>query len=230
MPDFDIKPAVNNVLSQVQAGVKRNAEYIYERLLGTHSFIGENNVFDILNYVENSESDTEYNYSRQKSIGEKPTLIYTGEGLKQFHLKIRLHFSFCRPDYIIEQLKLKAKEHKSFSYYQGKNYIGEYVITRVNERILDVYDGVTLNAEVNLDILECCNNMEETYSQQTKTKVSTYKNIRYTDDKKVLEPVKIASSTKDIFSRLTEKTINLALRVGKSYLSGTIGGISDGTL
>ena len=234
MPDFTIKPvSTNPVTSQVASYVnnfvdakKNQLKNAYNDFMGITEFIGETNVFDIFNCVEEIETSSEYGYTQQKGIGQKPTLVYTGEGLKKYSLNIKLNHKFCRPDYIIEQLKAQAALHTPFSYFQGDEYIGEYVITNVSETKTDIYKSVTLNAEVTVDILECPSDEVEEFEQQTKTNPDIPADAVYVTDTKINTPVEVAKDVAgDVFSRLSENAVDKALRTAGSYINGGINGL-----
>lgn len=229
MPDFSIKPATDNVLNTTQSYIndyvvskKKKLKSAYNDFMGITDFIGEENVFDIFNCVEEIETATEYGYSQQKSIGQKPVLTYTGEGLKQYTLNVLLNYKYCRPDYIIEKLKENAALELPFSYYQGDKYIGEYVITRINEKLKDTYKGVTLNAEISVDILECPVLQDEEYEQQTKTTPDISADIKSVSETGIKTPVSVIKDTaEDVFARITDIAADKALRTAGSYLNGT---------
>ncbi len=234
MPDFTIKPvSTNPVTSQVASYVnnfvdakKNQLKNAYNDFMGITEFIGETNVFDIFNCVEEIETSSEYGYTQQKGIGQKPTLVYTGEGLKKYSLNIKLNHKFCRPDYIIEQLKAQAALHTPFSYFQGDEYIGEYVITNVSEKKTDIYKSVTLNAEVTVDILECPSDEVEEFEQQTKTNPDIPADAVSVTDTTIKTPVEVAKDVAgDVFSRLSENAVDKALRTAGSYINGGINGL-----
>lgn len=231
MPDFSIKPAASSAINQYKKSTTNKVKKAYADFMGEISFIGETDVFEILNCAEELETSTEYGYTQQKGIGQKPVLVYTGEGLKQYSLPIKLHHSYCRPDYILEELKLKATEHEAFSYFQGEKYIGEYVITNIAEKLINTHQGVTLYAEITVDILENPNVKDEEFQQQTKTNKQIPHDAKTVSEKVSKTPVKITKDTGiDVFKKLTEKAVDTALRNANSYLSGTIGGVTGGIL
>lgn len=235
MPDFTVKPvSTNSVTSFAGSYVnsfisskKKQLTSAYNNFMGITEFIGETNVFDILNCVEEIETSSEYGYTQQKGIGQKPKLVYTGEGLKQYSLNVKLNHKFCRPDYIIEQLKAEAALHTPFSYFQGDEYIGEYVITRVAEKKTDTYKSVTLNAELTVDILECPSDEDEEFEQQTKTNPDIPADAVSVTDTAIKTPVDVAKDVAgDVFSRLTEKAMDEALRSSVSYINGSLPNLS----
>lgn len=230
-PDFSIKPATINAIRAFASSKLDSLKNAYNDFLGITNFIGEENVFDILNCVEELETDYEYGYSQQKGIGQKPVLVYNGEGLRQCSLNVKLHHKFCRPDYILEQLKEKAAAHVPFSYYQNEKYQGEFVITNIREKILNTYKGVTLNGEVTVDILECITTEDEEFEQQTKTTVEIPDDVKSVSDTVVKTPVQVAKDVAgDVFTKLTEKAVDSALRTATSYMSGVISGGSSGII
>lgn len=231
MPDFSIKPTASTAVNSYKNSKINQAKKAYADFMGEISFIGETNVFDILNCAEELETSTEYGYSQQKGIGQKPVLVYTGEGLKQYSLPIKLHHSYCRPDYIIEELKLKAGAHEAFSYFQGEKYIGEYVIANIAEKLINTYQGVTLYAEITVDILESPDIEDEEFQQQTKTNNEIPADAQTVSGKVPKTPVEsVKNIGSDVFNKLTDDALNSALRKANSYIDGTIGGISGGVL
>lgn len=231
MPDFSIKPAVTTAFNNYKTDKLNRIKKKYADFMGEITFIGEENVYDILSCSEELETTTEYGYSQQKGIGQKPVLVYNGEGLKQYSLPIKLHHSFCRPDFILEQLKLKASEREPFSYYQGEKYIGEYVIEKITEKIVNAYLGVTLYAEITVDIIEAADLDDDEFEQQTKTNVEITPDVKSVTDNIPKTPVELAKDIgKDVFSKLTKSYADKALRTAKSYLNGTIGEIVNGGL
>lgn len=229
MPDFSIKPKANSVISEVKSQSNTRASAALSNLLGENRRIGEVDVFEILNVVENCETETTYGYSQQKGIGRKPVLVATGEELKSFSLNIKLHFDYCNPDDILTRLKEKAKAEESFSYFQGDKYIGEFVINKIHENVLSKYEDVILYAEITVDILEYCDPDEDEYEQQDKTKKETPADVQTVTKDKYKKPVDYVKNNKeDIFSTLSDKVINKALRNAESYINSSIGGISGG--
>ena len=231
-PDFSVKPKVTSKIQSIRDVNMTRINAALANVLGK-PFIGEDNVFDIFNEVEKRRDASEYGYSEQKSIGQKPVLTYTGEGLKKYSLTVMLHHSYCRPDYIIQELKAKAATGESFSYYQGQKYIGEYVITNIDIDTIDEYKNVTLCAELNVEFLECIEELEdEEYEQQTKTQVEIPEDkIKSVSNSAPMTPVEaIKANPASVFETLTESVIDKALRNAESYVNSSIGGIAGGLL
>lgn len=232
MPDFSVKPKIQSTIKSIADTNLNRINARYNELFG-RPFVGETNVFDILNEVESRRKSQSFGYSEQKGIGQRPRLNYTGEGLKQYSLSITLHHSYCRPDYIIQQLEEKAASGESFSYYQGSKYIGEYVISNVEVNTIDEYQNVTLCAEVSIELLESVDDVEnEEFEQQTK------KTVEITEDKiksvSVVPPPTpvdmVLSRTENIFDTITEDVIDKTLRNAESYINSTIGGVTGDIL
>lgn len=231
MPDFSVKPAVTTAFKSYKSEKTSQLKKAYSDFMGEITFIGEENVFDILSCTEELETSTEYGYSQQKGIGQKPVLVYNGEGLKQYSLPVKLHHSYCRPDFILEQLKMKGSEREPFSYFQGEKYIGEYVIEKITEKIVNAYQGVTLYAEIIVDILEFADLEDEEFEQQTKTNVEITSDVKSVSNDIPKTPVELVKDTgNDVFKKLTDDAVNQALRTAKSYLDGTIGEITNGSI
>lgn len=231
-PDFAIKPKITSTIKSIQQTNLNRINAALGDILGK-PFVGEENVFDIFNEVETYRYGSEYGYSQQKSIGQKPVLTFTGEGLRKYSLSILLHHSYCRPDYIIQELNAKAASGEPFSYYQGQKYIGEYVISNIDVNPVDMYRNVTLCAELNVEIIESIEELEdEEYEQQTKTQVEIpedkIKSVSSSAPKSPVEVIK--SNPASVFETLTESAIDKALRNAESYVNSSVGGITGGLL
>lgn len=231
MPDFTIKAKTTDFLSNTRSQLNQRASVALNNLLGGSVRIGENNIYEILDKIENCETETVYGYSQQKGIGQKPVPIYTGEELQTYSLNIKLHFDYCNPADIIARLKEKAKQQEVFSYFQDEKYIGEYVITKIGENILSKYQGVILYAEIVVDLLEVPQDEQETFEQQTKTEVEPPADVKIVSNNKFTNPVDfVKNNSDDIFATLTDKAIDNALRNAESYINSSIGGAIGGIL
>ena len=82
----------------------------------------------IFNRTETLEYSKEYKYIEQTSVNGKPSIIAGDENLKSFSLRIKLHYSFCNPQNIIDELEEKAENREIINYFQHGVYIGDYVI------------------------------------------------------------------------------------------------------
>lgn len=225
MPDFSIKPKITTKVKDIAETNISRLNAAYNNYLG-RPFVGETNIFDILNEAENRRESNSFGYSEQKAIGQKARLIYSGEGLKRYSLTVTLHYSFCRPDYIIEQLKTVSAGGEAFSYYQGQKYIGEYVISNFEVNTIDEFNNVTLCAELSLELTEAPQDEEdEEYEQQTKQTVnlptSKIKSVTQNVPKTPVEVLQVSTGT--VFDKLTDKAINMALRNAESYINSAIG-------
>lgn len=230
MPDFSIKPKISSTIKSIGDTNITRINAVLNNALGK-PFVGEENVFDILNEIDNLRENYEYGYSEQKSIGQKPVLTYTGEGLKNYSFSITLHHTYCRPDYIIQELKAKAALGEAFSYYQGQKYIGEYVIKNIEINTIDQYKNVTLCAELSVELLEYIEELEdEEYEQQTKTQVEIPEDkIKSVSNSAPMTPIEaIKASPISVFETLTESVIDKALRNAESYVNSSIGGVAGG--
>lgn len=182
--------------------------------------IGSVNVLDILSKVENLQTETEYGYSEQKAIGEKPTLVAKGESLRRFSLPIKLHVNFCNPDKIIAGLREKGSNNEIFSYFQGSTYIGEFVISKVAENIIEKYNGITHYAEITVDLIEAADK-KETFSPQTKTLKNPTSNLKSVNATSFVAPVSVpVSSNLSFFDTLTDSALDKALRQANDYTTG----------
>lgn len=231
-PDFSVKPKIANKIQSIRSVNTGRINAALGDILGK-PFVGEENVFDILNETEDRRYNCEYGYSEQKSIGQKPVLTFTGEGLKKYNFSITLHHSFCRPDYIIQELQAKGESGEPFSYYQGQKYIGEFVINNIDINPVDEYEDVTLCAVLGIEILEYIQELDdEDYDQQTKTQVEIPENkIKSLSTSVPTTPVEaIKSNPVSVFETLTETVIDKALRNAESYINSSIGGIAGGLL
>lgn len=182
--------------------------------------IGEFNVLDILSKVENLSTETEYGYSEQKAIGEKPSLVAKGEGLNRYSLPIKLHINYCDPDKIISGLEEIARNNEVFPYFQADNYVGEFVISKVAKNIIEQYNGKTFYAEIVVDLIEAAEK-KEGYSQQTKTSKNPTKTLKSVNSVSFVEPVNVvASSSASFFDNLTDSALDKALRQTDNYITG----------
>lgn len=233
MPDSTIKgKSPTTIFSNTQSQLNQRASAALNNLLGSSIRIGENNVYEIFDKIENCETETNYGYSQQKGIGQKPVPVFTGEELKAYSLNIKLHFDYCNPDNIIARLEEKAKQQEVFSYFQGDKYIGEYVITKIAKNILSKFENVTLYAEIVVDLLEVPQDENEEFEQQTKSEVEPPADAQTVTQSKFQNAVTVAKNTAgSVFERLTDKVIDEALRNAESYVNSSIGGaIGDGIL
>lgn len=229
--DLSIKQKATEALARVKSQAQARANAALNNLLGGYIRIGENDVFEILDKVEEIETETNYGYSQQKGIGQKPIPVATGEELKKYSLNIKLHFEYCNPDSIIKRLKEKAEDNEIFSYFQENRYIGEFVIERIHERILNRYQGVILVAEITVDLLEYPIEFEENFEQQTKFTPSISNRVQTVSEKGLKTAIDVVkANSNSIFDTLTEKMINKALRNAESYVNATIGGTTGGIL
>lgn len=216
---------LNSIANSVKNQTSARYNATLNNFFGSNVKIGEKDVFEILSKIENFESETEQGYTEQKAIGRKPTLVAQGEALKKFSLNIKLHASFCNPDEIIRKLEEKVKLKEPFSYYQGERYIGEYVVNKVRSNLLDQINGITIYAEITVDLLEDFDDADEEFQSQTKTtpKLENIQTVQETTYKSPVDFVK--KQWTDIFARLTDKVIDDAMQKAESYVNSSIGGL-----
>lgn len=180
----------------------------------------------LLDKSETITTDTEYAYARQKAIGHKPTLVFSGEGLKQYPLSFPLHFSFCNPDEEIQKLQSKAKRGEVISYYQKDEYIGEFVITRINISYLSKIKDITLSATVDLELTEYPTDEDEEFKNQNKNPKNPDGEVKSTLIQKPTPPVVLSSLDNEEFY-ITDANLDDALRIGSNYLFDMLNGIID---
>lgn len=203
---------------------------LWNNIFGGNLRIGEPDVTEIFSRIEITEGDTEYKYNVQTGITGKSSLVRSADDIRRFSIPITLHHQFCRPDVIIRKLKEKASLEEAFSYYQQKTYMGEFVISKVSEKILNKVNGIATHAEVTVELLECPPQTPEEYEQQTKKAATNPKEVAE-KPKKITKPKDILTvKPKDIWSTLSDVAVNKAIRKSESYISGSIGGIVPGTL
>lgn len=122
----------------------------------------------IFNRTENLEYTKEYKYIEQQGITGKPSIVAGGENLKSFPLNIKLHYSFCNPQNIIDEIEEKAENREVINYFQNGKYIGDYVINRLHVNSEQKIDDVLIYAEIEVELLENPDSITE-FEQQTKT-------------------------------------------------------------
>lgn len=187
--------------------------------------IGEKDVFEIFSKIENFETETEQGYTQQKAIGRKATLVKQGEVLKSISLPIKLHASYCNPDDIITRLEEKVITGETFSFYQHEKYIGEYVVSKVHSNRLDQINGITIYAEITVDLLEDFEDADEEFQPQSKVtpKLENIQTVQETTYKSPVDFVKKQGS--NIFAKLTDKVLDNAMRTAEGYINSSIGGL-----
>lgn len=203
-----------------------------------------------LNALQNAESETntvEMEYTQQKGIGAKPSLLAAGETLKTYSLPIKLHFSYCNPQKIIDELEEKVKNKEAFLYFQGDKYKGCYVINKVSTQTISRTQSEIICAEVTVDLLESPLPEGEEFQQQTKSAKKPESRLQ-TLRKKLQVPVKLKNTLDKIPDSIKAKglgylddkseglasealksdsLLDVALRNGRSYLNKETNGISE---
>ena len=122
----------------------------------------------IFNRTETLEYSKEYKYIEQTSVNGKPSIIAGDENLKNFSLRIKLHYSFCNPQNIIDELEEKAENREIINYFQHGVYIGDYVINGLRVTAEQKIDDALIYAEIEVNLLENPDSVTE-FEQQTKT-------------------------------------------------------------
>ena len=217
---------IENIKDSVISQTKSRYNAALANFFGTGVMLGEDDVMEILQKAQNLSTEIEKNYSEQKGIGAKPTIVAGGETLKSYSIPIQLHISYCKPDEIIKKLEEKLLNEDVFSWYRGEEYVGEFVISKVSHNLIDRIDNVTVYAEITVDLLEYYDDMqEEEYSQQTK-KTIELESTEITPAQKYKSPVDIVKEqAENIFIKLTDKVINKAMRVADGTINSRIGGL-----
>jgi hypothetical protein len=108
----------------------------------------------ILNRTESISYSKKFKYSEQYGINGKPAIVSTNENLKIYPLKIKLHNSFCNPQTIIDEIEQKAQNREIINYFQNGKYIGNYVISDFNVKIIQKISDIIVLAEININLLE----------------------------------------------------------------------------
>ena len=193
---------------------------------GTGVLLGENDVMEILQKAQNLSTEIEQNYTQQKGIGSKPTIVAGGETLKSYSIPVQLHISYCNPDEIIKKLEEKLVNQEVFSWFRGEEYVGEFVINKVAHNLIDRIDNVTIYAEITVDLLEYYDDtQEQQYQQQTKKTVEL-ESTDITPAQQYKSPVDVATEQiENIYDKLTDKVINKAMRVADGTINSRIGGL-----
>ena len=192
----------------------------------TTTKVGVDDVLEIFSKTEVQATDTEYGYSEQKAIGQKATILATGEALKRYSLPIKLHHFFCDPAQIINDLKEKASNSEVINYFQADSFIGKYVISKISENMIERYQDKILCAEITVELLESPSSKDKEFKSQTKTSKQPSGNIKKVETKPQAAVRKVTEQTKSTFDLLTDEALNIALRQGDSYLNSVSNGIS----
>ena len=203
-----------------------------------------------LEALQNSEKETnivEMGYTQQKGIGAKPTLLSTGEVLKSFNLPLKLHYTFCNPQKIIDELEQMVLNRETFLYFQGDRFVGRFVVNKTETNTISRIGGNIVCAELTVSLLEAPFEDDEVFKQQKKEKKQPSGNIE-TVKPVIQTPVKLKNITDKIPDSIkvrglgyldgktsglaskalnSDSLLNLALRECKSYLNEKTNGISD---
>lgn len=186
--------------------------------------IGKKDVTEIFQKAQNASTETEYGYTEQKGITGKPSIVFTGEGLKRYSLPIKLHYSYCNPNQILTGLKEKAKNSEVISYFQEDEYKGEFVITKIAENPITRYKDKVLYAEITIDLLEVPVDPDEEYTQKTNPNKSLFDNLLEEKVTTVKDAVKKVTNNA-IVQTITDSAIDFALGQAGSYVTSATGGL-----
>lgn len=185
----------------------------------------------ILARTENLEYTKEYTYNEQSGIGGKPSISSGGENLKRFNLTVKLHYSFCNPKKIIDEITEKAQNREIINYFLLEDYIGDYVIEKFSVNLTQTYKDMIIYAEVGIDLLENPESITE-FEEIIKTTpiikdvINSDDNVQIvtTDSKTVVEKIKEGSSKLNKFLK------NQAERIKDNVLSGVITAVKTGDI
>ena len=112
------------------------------------------NFAQILNKTEAVELTQEYKVNEHEGIGGKPHISAGGEVLRRYSLPIKLHASFCNPQEIIDEIEVLASERTTINYFLLGKYIGDFVIERFQQKIIQTIGNAVFYAEITIDIVE----------------------------------------------------------------------------
>ncbi|MDD3236805.1 MAG: hypothetical protein PHV37_01750 [Candidatus Gastranaerophilales bacterium] len=188
--------------------------------------VGVDDVIEIFSKTETQATEVDYGYTEQKGIGQKPTLIATGEGLKKYSLPIKLHHSFCHPGQIIKDLELKAENCEIIDYFQQDNYIGKYVISKIAKNTIEQYLDTILCADLTVDLIEAPSKQDEEFKQQNKKKTQPTGELKKVETKPQKAVRNIVNKTQNFYETLTDNVLDTALRKADSYLNTVTNGVS----
>lgn len=183
--------------------------------------IGKNNPVEIFQKAENINTESIYNYTEQKGIIGKPSIVFSGVELIRYSLPIKLHFSYCNPSKIIQDLKQIAQNREVISYFQDEEYKGDFVITKIVENPITHYKDKLLCAEITVDLLEVPQDPDMDYTQKTNPNKSVFEN--FIEDK--ASNVRNAAKTiinNPVAQKITDAALDMALGQAESYISGVV--------
>lgn len=180
-------------------------------------------VTQIFSMSEDNSVSSEYAYSEQKPITGKAKLVFSGEGLKKYSLPIKLHYSYCNPSRILKDLEQKAQNAESFSYFQQSEYIGEFVISRIDKKIISRLESQILYAEITVELLECQNN-ETQYTQKKNPDEELFNNAKTQNQNALNDPVApvIEKEAKSLFDTLSARAFDWALGQAENLIDEAI--------
>ena len=120
----------------------------------------------IFDRTENINFSKEVQYTSQQGIIGKASLAAGAENLKVYPLTIKLHYSFCTPAEVIEEIEQKIADKEIIDYFQGSEYIGKYVITKADVDVMELIDGNITACTLNVELLESGEENEDFEQQE----------------------------------------------------------------
>lgn len=188
----------------------------------------------ILARTENHEYSKEYTYNEQAGIGGKPSIVAGGVNLKRFPLTVKLHYSFCNPKKIIDEIEQKAENREIINYFFLDEYVGDYVIEKFNVNLTQIYKDMIIYAEIGIDLVENPDSITK-FEEQTKTVpvvsdvVDDNVQIVSTGNKTIAEKLKSGSKKLTVFMKNQAEKIkdNVFQNVITTIQTGDIQGLSE---
>ena len=124
----------------------------------------------ILSRVQNYTVKKEYTYNEMDGINSKPAIQRGGENLLEYTLKVPLHINFCNPEEWISIVKNQAKTGEPFDWVYNGKYMGQFVISTVEENICNRIKEIIIYAELTVTLLE--NPVDAEFKEQDESSVS----------------------------------------------------------
>ncbi|MBR1754497.1 hypothetical protein IJ732_06635 [bacterium] len=104
--------------------------------------------------AEEIQYEKNIHYTETTAISGKTYLGSSLEGLKKISLKIYLHCSFCNPQEVIDEIENYSKNKKVFDYFQNEKYMGEFLITKYDVSLTQVFNETLICAIINVQLTE----------------------------------------------------------------------------
>ena len=118
----------------------------------------------ILDRVEISQEQRNFNFNKQERINSKPVLQSGNENLQEYNCTLQLHVQFCNPKTIINILENRAESREPIEWIYKKEYKGMFVIDSLEKTVIKQIKDTVLYAEVNFNMIEYP--QEEDFEQQ----------------------------------------------------------------